>query len=573
MKPGSPRTALARLLLLGLGSAALARAEGDPARGRALFQQSCALCHASLLGPGNQPVSGQGPSLVGVVGRKAASLKNFNYSSALAASGLTWDPATLSRFLAGPTALVPGTTMPYAVVSLADRQDVVAYLSTLEAGPAPATMAAEAPATGEGTDANDWHHDAPGVRHHVELSALAAPFATASAGNGPKVLPQRDGDHVSVPKGFKVQLFASSLAGPRLMRVAPNGDLFVAETNHGQIEVIRAADGSNNPSAHEVFAKGLQGPFGIAFFPQDGDPKWVYVATLNAVVRFPYVSGDMTARGKPETVVPELAPRASGGHTTRDVAFSPDGKRMFISVGSASNVAEGMSAKTPEEIAQWEAGHGLGSAWDGETHRANVLVTDPEGKAPLAVYASGIRNPVGLAVQPATGQLWTSTNERDGLGDDLVPDYVTSVREGHYYGWPWYYMGNHEDPRHARERPDLAGKATVPDVPVQSHSAALQIAFYTATSGSEVFPAEYRGDLFVAFHGSWNRSNRTGYKVVRVLFHNGVPTGEYEDFLTGFVQDAKSVWGRPVGVAVAHDGALLVSEDGAGRIFRITPER
>jgi len=198
-------------------------------------------------------------------------------------------------------------------------------------------------------------------------------------------------------------------------------------------------------------------------------------------------------------------------------------------------------------------------------------VTDPEGHAALRPLATGIRNAVGIAVQPGTGDLWASVNERDALGDDLVPDYVTRVREGGYYGWPWYYMGNHEDPRHAGERPDLAGKAIIPDVPEQSHSASLQMTFYPAdASGPAAFPAEYRGDIFVAFHGSWNRTGRTGGKIVRVLLKDGVATGEYEDFLTGWVVDDGHVWGRPVGVTVAHDGALLVTEDGNDTIWRVS---
>jgi len=243
---------------------------------------------------------------------------------------------------------------------------------------------------------------------------------------------------------------------------------------------------------------------------------------------------------------------------------------MFISVGSGSNVAEGMVTRNAGEIRGWEAAHGLGAAWGPEENRADILVTDPEGRQPLHAFATGIRNGVGLAVDPVSGDLWTSTNERDELGDNLVPDYLTRVGEGKFYGWPWYYMGSHEDPRHAGERPDLAGKVTVPDVPVQSHSASLEMVFYTATAGPSAFPSRYRGDIFAAFHGSWNRSNRTGYKVVRVLRKDGVPTGEYEDFLTGFVVDGSSVWGRPVGVAVAHDGALLVTEDGNDTVLRIS---
>jgi hypothetical protein len=233
-------------------------------------------------------------------------------------------------------------------------------------------------------------------------------------------------------------------------------------------------------------------------------------------------------------------------------------------------VGEEVQRKTAEEAQAWEAEHGRGACWGPEENRADILVTDPEGKEPLHAYATGIRNGVGLAVNPSTGDLWVSTNERDGLGDNLVPDYVTRVKEGAFYGWPWYYMGNHEDPRHAGERPDLAGVAVVPDVPVQAHSASLEMTFYTASSGPAVFPAEYRGDAFAAFHGSWNRSTRTGSKVVRIRVKDGVPTGEYDDFLVGFVVDNSSVWGRPVGVAVAHDGALLVTDDVSNTVWRIS---
>ena len=310
-------------------------------------------------------------------------------------------------------------------------------------------------------------------------------------------------------------------------------------------------------------------PFGIAFYPPGPDPEWIYVANNNSVVRFAYHNGDLLASGTPSVIVPRLT-ASHGGHSTRDVAFSLDGKRMFITVGSGSNVAEAMSKKNPEAIRNWEAAHGKGAAWDDETNRADILLTDPEGRAPLHTYATGIRNGAGITINPATGDLWASTNERDGLGDDLVPDYVTRVIEGGFYGWPWYYLGKYEDPRHPAERPDLAGQAILPDVLLQAHSAPLEMCFYTATNGLAAFPAEYRGDAFVACHGSWNRSSRTGYKVVRVRLKDGVPTGEYDDFLTGFVVDARSVWGRPVGVAVAHDGALLVTEDGNGTLWRIT---
>jgi hypothetical protein len=564
MKSLAPSLACALLLV------PAARGDGDAAHGRVLFQQGCALCHSTAVGAGGRLTSGQGPSLVGVIGRRAASLEGFNYSRALAASGITWDAPSLDRFLAAPSSVVPGTTMPIATAHAGDRRDLIAFLSTI--GAAPAAGAAEPAQATPSSDPGDWHQAAPGMRHSVNVAALPRPFATESSGNGPKVVPRPEGAALSVPPGFSIGVFATDLKGPRLLRVAPNGDIFVAETREGRIHVLRAADGAASPSVDQVYAEGLDGPFGISFYPAGSDPRWLYVANNNSVVRFPYKSGDIAASGAPQTVVPHLCD-SSGGHSTRDVVFSNDGARMFISVGSGSNVAEGMVTKNPREVREWEAVHGFGAAWGPEENRADILVTDPEGRQPLRAFATGIRNGVGLAVDPENGDLWTSTNERDALGDDLVPDYLTRVGEGKFYGWPWYYMGSNEDPRHAGERPDLAGKVTVPDVPVQAHSASLEMVFYTASSGPAVFPEEYRGDIFAAFHGSWNRSNRTGYEVVRVLRHNGVPTGEYEDFLTGFVVDGRSVWGRPVGVAVAHDGALLVTEDGNDTVLRISYAR
>lgn len=544
-------------------------AAADLAHGQLLFQQTCALCHAGGPAPigGVAPAGGQGPSLGGVLGRRAGSGANFNYTKALTDSGLVWTPATLDRFIENPTTAVPGTNMVIVVPQADDRRDLVAFLATLKATPAGAAEAT--PARTPTTDPYDWRHASPGTLRQIMADKLPAPFSTSSARNNPAVVPQPANATLSVPPGFKVELFAKGLNGPRVLRVAPNGDIFVAETRVNRITVLRAADGAATPATNEIFASGLDRPFGIAFYPAGNDPKWVYIANNNSVVRFPYRSGDLKAGGPAEVIVPKLS-GTTNGHSTRDIAFSKDGKRLFISVGSGSNVAEGSAKRTAEENRAWDAEHGLGAAWGAEFHRANVLVTDPEGKAPLKIFAAGIRNPVGLAIEPGTGDLWTSTNERDGLGDDLVPDYVTSVKEGHYYGWPWYYLGNHEDPRHAGARPDLAGKATVPDVLLQAHSAALEIAFYTANSGAAVFPADYRGDLFVALHGSWNRNSRTGYKVVRAKMQNGKPTGAYDDFLTGFVVDDRGVWGRPVGVAVAHDGALLVAEDGNSTIWRVS---
>jgi hypothetical protein len=559
------------ILLGGKGRGADFSQSGDSARGKGLFAQTCALCHADSLSPGKTVLVEQGPSLVGVVGRHAGALPNFNYTKALRESGLTWDPSTLDRFLASPGTVIRGTTMPIDTPNAQERRDLIAYLSTLGAlasGPsiAGALAAVAAPAR---NDPGDWHHAAPGLKHHITLADLPPPFATPSVGNGPQVVKQPANGRLAVPSGFTVRMFAAGFTNPRVVRVAPNGDIFVAETAANQIRVLRIADGADSPARNQVYAAGLDQPFGIAFYPPGPDPQWVYVANNNSVVRFAYRNGDLQAGGVPHVIVPHLAD-GNGGHSTRDVAFSLDGKRMFISVGSGSNDAETMPKKNVDAVRAWEASHGKGAAWDSETNRADILVTDPEGRESVHTYATGIRNGVGIAVDAATGELWSSTNERDGLGDDLVPDYVTRVKEGGFYGWPWFYLGKYEDPRHPDERRDLAGQAIVPDVLLQAHSAPLEMCFYTAENGVAAFPADYRGDAFVACHGSWNRSSRTGYKVIRVRVDKGMPTGEYVDFLTGFVVDDRSVWGRPVGVAVAHDGALLVTEDGNGTLWRIS---
>ena len=408
----------------------------------------------------------------------------------------------------------------------------------------------------------DWRSNKPGVIRLIRPEDLPKPGATPSTANGPHIVRRPPSVVPQVPAGFKIELFADGLSGPRQMRVAPNGDLFVSETSAGRIRVLRAADGSPKPSANEVYASGLHQPFGIAFFPSGDNPQWVYVAETDRVVRFPYNPGDLTATQKPETVVAELP--HGYGHTTRDIAFAPGDRLMLVSVGSESNAAEGMR-DPPGGLPAWIDRHPLGASWGRETNRADVLAFDPDGKNPV-VFATGIRNCVGLAVHPRTGGAYCSTNERDGLGDNLVPDYVTRVREGAFYGWPWYYIGGNEDPHHSGQRPDLKDKVTIPDVLLQAHSASLGLTFYEGN----MFPAEYSGDGFAAEHGSWNRSTRTGYKIIRIRLRDGVPTGAYEDFVTGFVISDSKVWGRPVGVAVAHDGALLISEDGNGTIWRVT---
>ncbi len=537
----------------------------DVVAGRQAFKQQCALCHSAE--PGDDG-GARGPSLHGVFGRKAAGDDKFTYTAALRNSGLTWDAPTLDRFLAAPTSVVPGTSMVNAVAIQSVRQDLVAYFRSVKNVSQQGAASASAPAGGA-----DWKNDKPGRVHHVTVESLPAPFATAAASNSVDIIARPKDAKLSVPPGFKVDVFASDLDGPRLVRVAPNGDVFVSEQGAGRIMILRpSADGTKAASV-ETYARGLREPFGMRFYPAGDDPKWLYVAELNRVVRYPYSRGDLKASGTPQEVVPQLSPGSTGGHSTRDIAFSLDGKRLFVSVGSQSNVADDMPKKSPQEIREWDAQHGVGAAWDTEANRAAVLVFDLETQGPLKMFATGIRNCVGLTVQPVTGEVWCTTNERDNLGDDLVPDYSTRVKQGGYYGWPWYYLGNHEDPRRKGERPDLAGKAIVPDVLYTAHSAALNLTFYTATSGKSAFPSQYVGDGFAVLHGSWNRAHRTGHKVVRVLMKNNVPTGQYEDFLTGFIVADDKAWGRPVSVDVASDGSLLMSDDDGGNIFRISYSR
>jgi len=547
----------------------------DANAGQAIFRTQCALCHSAQ--PGDNG-GAQGPNLNGVIGRAAASNSDFGYTQALKNSKLTWDAATLDRFLTSPTTVVPGSAMVIAVPSEEQRQNLIAYFTAVKDGTLKETPRRGGPPGGfvpppsnagppKGTA--DWKNDVPGRVHRINLEKLDAPFDTPSATNFPRFVPKPANAELKVPAGFKVNVFASDLQAPRAMRLAPNGDIFLTETQNGRVKVLHpSADGSTATSV-DVFAQGLVLPFGMAFYPNAKNPQWLYVAETNRVVRYAYEPGQKVASGVPEVVIPQLSPTAGGGHFTRDLVISADGKRMFVSVGSASNVAEEMPKKNPEQVKAWDMEHGLGAAWGGEENRAAVLVFEVGSNKPGKIFASGIRNCVGLTLSPKN-DLWCTTNERDMLGDNLVPDYSTRVREGKFYGWPWYYMGDNEDPRLKGDRPDLRGKVTKPDVPYQAHSAALNLVFYTATTGASAFPKEYVGDGFAVMHGSWNRAFRTGHKMVRVRMKNGVPTGEYEDFLVGFIADDGNAWGRPVGAVVASDGSLLMSDDGANLIYRIS---
>ena len=413
----------------------------------------------------------------------------------------------------------------------------------------------------------DWKKDAPGVRHHITPADLQAPFTSVGVGVA-KTVPPAPGALPKVAAGFKVAVFDQGLDKPHVLRTAPNGDIFVAEDD--RVRILRAAGGMAHPAQRSIFAPNLNQPFGVAFYPAGANPQWVYVAETNRVIRFPYRNGDLKARGAAQVVIPKLG-ASTGGHWSRDLAFSADGKSLFVSVGSKGNLNEGLPNKPVAEAIAYDKAHGFGAAWGEDGDRANVLVSDPMGRG-LHVYAAGLRNCSGLTRQPATGEIWCSVNERDMLGDNLAPDYATHVQPGAFYGWPWYYTGNHEEPRLKGQRPDLAGHVTTPDVLLQAHSAAVQIRFYDG-SGPEAFPASYNGQAFIALHGSWNRTSRTGYKVVVAPIKGGRATGEYVDFMTGFVANDSDVWGRPYGLTVMHDGSLLVGDDANGRIYRVTPAK
>ena len=370
---------------------------------------------------------------------------------------------------------------------------------------------------------------------HGQKPKLPAPFATNSAGNGPDKVKPPAGFLPTVPTGFRLTVFAANFKRPRWLTVAPNGDIFLADTGAGEIVVLRDPQHTGGAQEREVFADGMKRPFGIAF-----REDYVYVGNMNEVVRFRYDPKTSKRLGEKE----HLLDLPSGGHDTRSLAFSADGKHLFIGVGSASNIDTGE-----------------------DPLRAAVTICDPDGKN-ARLYATGLRNPVGLALEPVTGEIWTTVNERDELGDNLPPDYFTSLKDGGFYGWPYSYIGNNVDPRVKPQQPDLVARAIIPDVLLGAHVAPLQFAFYTGKQ----FPESYRGGAFVAEHGSWNRATRSGYQIAFVAFKNGKPSADPVPFMTGLVPDptGTDVSGRPVGVTVAPDGSLLVSDDGAGVVYRIS---
>jgi glucose/arabinose dehydrogenase len=435
------------------------------------------------------------------------------------------------------------------------RWQVVTYVEAVASGKSPPAVPSAAAEPDSSTSKisapaprapfTDFRYEKPGTTRKITVNDLPQPFATTSAENGPRVVARPENVFPVAPAGFKVELFASGLDNPRLLRTAPNGDVFLAESEAGRIRVFRGMTSDGKPEESAIFAGGLARPYGIAFYPPGPDPEWVYVGNTNEIIRFPYRNGDLKASG-PSRHIADLP--TGGGHWTRAVEFSPDGKTLFVAVGSASNVDD------PD-------------THPGEKDRADILACDPSNCV-LKVYAYGIRNAGGgIAVDPQTGELWCSVNERDALGDNLVPDYITHVQEGGFYGWPWWYIGGHQDPRHQGKHPELKDKTIVPDVLLQPHNASLEFTFYDG----KMLPSEYRGDIFASEHGSWNKAVRVGYELIRVPLHQtGHASGEYQDFLTGFVLPDGNVWGRPVGVAVAPDGSLLVSDDGSNSIWRVS---
>ncbi|MFG6431377.1 PQQ-dependent sugar dehydrogenase [Roseateles sp. LYH14W] len=559
----------AAALLLALAGMAAAQAQ-DLALGKRLFDSNCAMCHTVT--PDRRAL--MGPGLHGIVGRKVGGVPGFGYSAALAGlggQGKVWTTADLDRYLADPSAYAPGTTMPVSLADKAQRRALLAYLDKLPKGAVPAVpaVAASKPAASS-ADAGSWTADQPGRIHAWTVADLPTPYATESASNGPRTVLRPEGALPAVPEGFKVNLWAKDPDRGRVMVKAPNGDIFISSTTKRLVKVFRSSTGET-ADVVSTFAAGMDRPFGMAFWPTGANPQYLYVAFVNSIVRYPYRNGDLVAGGEPEVVVPRLS-QAVGAHSSRTLVFSADDRTMFLSIGSASNVAERIGKAPPEPIADWEAKHGMGAAWGEEEGHAVVLAFDADGNN-RRTYATGLRNCVGMYLHPRSGDLLCSVNERDLLGDNLPPDYLTRVKPGAFYGWPWFYIGAHEDPRLAGHRPDLRDKVTTPDLLFTAHAAPLGMVMYEAAPGAAAaFPKVYDGDLFVAFHGSWNRQTRTGSKVVRVFMKDGVPTGRYQDFMTGFVASDAEVWGRPSSVAVQKDGSLLVDDDVTGEIWRVAPK-
>jgi glucose/arabinose dehydrogenase/cytochrome c5 len=511
-------------------------APADIEAGGKVYQARCAACHGpTAKGAGNIPALATGASQAAKPGEIFWYITKGDLSNGMPS---------------------------WAMLPEIERWQVVSYVKSLGGGGAAPAASGNTGAHGAGVKGDtastvkfeapdpkppftDFRFEKPGLSRKVTVADLPQPYATESAGNGPKVVPKPEGVWPVVPEGFKVELYSKDVDGPRMIRTAPNGDIVTTESMKGQVTILHGMTADGKAEKASVYATGLNRPFGIAFYPQGPNPQWLYIGNTDAVVKFAYKNGDLVATGKPEKVVD--LPSNGKGHWTRDVRFTRDGKKMLVSVGSGSNIDD--PDTTPAE-----------------KNRADVLEFNIDGSG-QKVYAYGIRNCVGEAIHPKTGELWCSVNERDALGDNLVPDYITHVQPGGFYGWPWWYMGSNQDPRHAGKHPELKTKAIVPDVLLNPHNASLGILFYEGNQ----FPAEYKGELFAAEHGSWNRSARVGYELIRVpMLPTGRAKGEYQDFMTGFVLPSGDVWGRPVAVTTASDGSLLVSDDAYNAVWRIS---
>jgi glucose/arabinose dehydrogenase len=383
----------------------------------------------------------------------------------------------------------------------------------------------------------------------ADCQKLPEPYATVPTKRNSKVIGWPEGKTPVAPAGFKVTKFAGRMNSPRWFYITPNGDILVSESQTSRkksandILLFRGNNNDGQPVLRDTFMTALNQPLGMLILNH-----WFYVGNTDGVYRYPYSPGQLHITGKGEKIL-NLPAGGYNNHWTRNLIANADGSKIYVSVGSGSNNAE----------------HGMAN----ETRRADILEINPDGSGER-IFAAGIRNPVGMDWQPGTKTLWTAVNERDSLGDDLVPDYFTSVKDGAFYGWPYAYFGPHEDPRLKGQRPDLVAKTIAPDVPVGAHTASLGLAFYT----KKAFPSKYRGGAFIGQHGSWNRSEFAGYKVIFVPFRNGKP-GVPEDFLTGFIADASKnkVYGRPVGVIVLRDGSLLVADDAGNTIWRVSAEK
>ena len=375
---------------------------------------------------------------------------------------------------------------------------------------------------------------------------LPPPNATRAVANPASVIPWPKDKTPTAPAGFEVSLFADELDNPRMIYVLPNCDVLVMESlpqrSTSRIVLLRDSAKSGTPAVRESFLRRLNMAFGMALIGNR-----FYVGNTDGIVVFPYRSGDTQIKRRPEKIL-DLP---GGGHYTRNLLADPAGKKIYVAVGSSGNIDE---QRVDEK----------------DPRRAAILQINPDGSG-MRVFASGLRNPVGIDWEPKTHTLWTVVNERDMLGDELVPDYLTEARDGAFYGWPYSYFGQNEDPRKKGQRPDLVAKAIKPDFALGSHVAALGLAFYQGKS----FPERYHGGAFIGMHGSWNRSDLVGYKVAFVPFQNGKPSGVIEDFLTGFIANPKisQVYGRPVGVAIWTDGSLLVADDAAGKVWRVSAKK